>query len=697
MKQKVTVILLFLINNSFSQNRTTEDIIKTTQLQEVEIKNKKKAIVQKADRTIYNFSNQAYLNSGTLMEGLKKIPGLIISDVAGLMYQGKQLEVYIDGRPTNMYSDELNSYLESLPANSVEKVEIITQPGAEFPATSGGAIINIITSKYTKKYISINYSNGYSYTNYDKSRHRFNNSILLNAKNNLFGWQIQLGQSYIEGYQKTKFNTENILLSENYYDKKNRFYFLKTGIKFDIKKDRLLINYDASTNNNASNIDALGYNFVTNDKSKTKRLRNDLILVYQKRFEDASKKIDFSFNFNNNVNDFNLNNRNNYFSILENNSNQKYYQFKTDYSQEIKFFDKTKISVGVFADQLNFKTKSVDITNLEYTRKTFGTYTEVQTTYQSFDFILGTRLEEYQIKGNTETNSLIPFIQTRFFPNASIQYNILPEVFVNVNYNKKINLPNTSLLNPNNTIYQNPNVVFYGNPNLNPTIFNNFEFKVSALEYFFIKYSFSNADNQVINRMVENTNGVASISENIPKVAIHDYNFGLPIPYMIFTKGINETLKMDFNPDEINFLNLYVEYQKYIIEGLDSRGFWSFNLMSQIILPKKINFTVNYNTSTIGGNYYYFVYKKPFEEQVDLTLSKKLFSNNLSISIYVNDIFNTTIQDFDSLGTFIKYQNKYDSRRIGFSINYKIPSRNRSTKEDNILIYGKKEDKIIDK
>lgn len=64
------------------------------------------------------------------------------------------------------------------------------------------------------------------------------------------------------------------------------------------------------------------------------------------------------------------------------------------------------------------------------------------------------------IDGNTDTDELIPFNQTRFFPNASIQYNIIPQVFVNANYNKKISLPNTSALNPNNTNYQNPNVSF---------------------------------------------------------------------------------------------------------------------------------------------------------------------------------------------------------------------------------------------
>ena len=697
MKKLITIITIFFINSLYAQNTTPKDTIKTTQLDEVIVSNKKKAIEQKADRTIYNFSDQAYLNSGSLMEGLKKISGLIISDVAGINYQGKQLEVYMDGRPTNMYSDELNSYLESLPANSIEKIEIITQPGAEFPATSGGAILNIVTSKTTKKYLSATYSNGFSTTNYDKNRNRFNNSVLLNAKNNLFGWQIQLGQSYIEGYQKTMFNTEEVLLSENYFDKTNRFYFLKTGVKFDIKKDRLLVNYDVSTNDNSQNIKADGLGFSSNDNSKTKRYRNDLILVYQKRFTNTSKKLDFSFNLNNNNNNFNLNNQVSNLSILQNKSTQNFYQFKTDYSQELNFFDKSKFSIGLLADKLTFITKSDEIVNLDYFRETFAGYTELQSTYKSFDFILGGRLESYKIDGNTDTNKLTPFNQVRFFPNASIKYNVVPEVFINVNYNKKISLPNTSSLNPNNTNYQNQNITYFGNPNLNPTIFNNFEIKASALEYVFIGYSLTNADNQITNRLLETTNGVASISENIPKISIQNFNFGLPIPYMIFTKGISETLKMDFNPDEINFLNIYAEYQKYKIDGLNSNGFWSFNLMSQIILPKKINFTVNYNTSTTGGNYYYFINRKPFEEQVDVTFSKKFLSNNLSISVYANDIFNTNIQQLDAVGTNITYQNKYDSRRIGFSLNYKFPSKNKIAKEENILIENQKEDKQLDK
>ena len=305
---------------------------------------------------------------------------------------------------------------------------------------------------------------------------------------------------------------------------------------------------------------------------------------------------------------------------------------------------------------------------------------------------MGGRLESYSITGNTDSDELIPFKQTRFFPNATLQYNIIPQVFVNANYNKKISLPNTSALNPNNTSYQNPNVSIFGNPNLEPTIFDNYEVKISAFEYFFVSYSRSDANNQVMNRIIADGSGAASISENIPQITIHNFNFGLPIPYMLFTKGLKETLKFDFNPDEINFLYLYVGHQKHILPDVESKGLWFFNAMSQIVLPSKIKFTANYNTSSTGGNYYYFENRVPFSHQFDVTFAKKFLDNNLSVSLYCNDIFNTNEQGFNALGTNLIYESKNDSRRIGLSLNYKIPTKNKLAKEEGIILNNDKKD-----
>lgn len=690
------VPLLFCIVEARSQNSIKNDTIKTTQLEEVVLVAKKKAIVQKADRTIFDFSEQAHLNSGSLMDGLKKLPGLIISDVAGALYQGKQLEVYLDGRPLNIYSNELNSYLEGMPANAVERVEVITQPGAEFPATAGGAIINIITSKNAKRYLSATYSNGYSFTNYNGARHRFNNSILLSAKNNLFGWQFQAGQNYSETLQTTEFYTPSVLLSGNISNRINRTYFIKSGLKFDLGTDRLLLNYDFTAGLNGRLVEAVGYNFANVDRSDTDVDRHDVMITYQKRFTDPAKKWDFRLNYNRNNNNFDLRAVPSGAVSLLNDSDQAFYQFQTDYSQQLKFLTDTKWSSGILTDKLDFATSSFGTENLKYQRTTLAAYTEFQTKYKNFEFIFGGRLESYQIDGKTDTNDLTPFDLTHFFPNASIQYNLMPQVFLNTNYSKKISLPNTSSLNPNNTSYQNPNVDFAGNPDLQPTIFDNYEVRVSAFEYFFIGYSISDAKNKVVDRIISTSTGAASVSQNVPKFKIRNVNLGLPIPYMLFSKGLKETLKFNFNPDDINFMYIYVGNQKHHLEEIDSKSFWVYNIMSQILLPSKIKFTVNYNGTSTGGNYQYYAIREELSESLDITFSKKFLSDNLSISIFANDVFNTSKQGLDAIGTNLSYDSKYDSRRIGFSLNYKIPTKNKLAKEHvDILNEDLKNDDIL--
>ena len=687
---KKIIVLQVLFFGTIFQVTAQETAKKAEELKEVTITKTKKAVEQRADRTIFDFANQPSLSSGSVLEGLKKLPGLIASDIAGMMYQGKQLDVYMDGRPLNISSNELNGFLEGMPANAIDKIEIITQPGAEFPATSGGAILNIITNKNAKNFLSATYTNSTNVTNYDRLRWRVNNSVLLNAKNKYFGWQLNMGQNYRESAMWSSFVNDVIggtrLLSATDSDRTNRTNFVKSAVTFDLKKDRLLLNYDVNYNNNGSDTQSNGPGFSTQDASNSKGWRQDAVATYQKRFDDKTKKLDFKFNFNRNQNDFVLNSLGNSMPILDNSSNQKFYNFKFDYSQPIAFSDEGKISFGSLHEGLTFETQNRGVTNLDYERKTTAGYFELQTKFKSMSFILGGRAEDYSISGKANNTDLTPFKQFRFFPNASAQYNFNKSVFFNVNYNKKITLPSTSALNPNNTNYQNPNISNQGNPNLQPTIYDNYEVKLSAYDYAFIGYSVSSAKNQVIQRVNLNSNVVNNTNENIPELKVHNFNIGMPIPYMLFTKGLAETMKMNVNPDEMNFLFVYAAYQLHQIPSIETKGFWVYNLMSQLVLPSKIKFVTNFSYITAKGNYYYFIANKPFNNTVDLSLSKKFLKDQLSISINADDIFNSNRFVFNSYNTSLLLSNKMDSRRFGFSINYKIPTKNKLARETPILL-----------
>lgn len=725
---KKTIFALSVLGSVmiFSQEKSSPQI-KEKQIEGVVINKTKKAVEQKADRTIFDFSEQPHLNNGTLMEGVKKLPGLIVSDVAGMMYQGKQLDVFMDGRPLGIGGNQLTAFLEGMPANSVEKVEVITQPGAEFPATSGGAIINIITNKNAKKYLSATYTGRYAFSDYDKFRSRVNNSILLNAKNKYFGWQLNVGQNYRENYQQSEIDD----ITGTFSDRNQRGYFVKTALTFDVGNDRLLANYDWNYNNNDAKTTSFGFqgaeistiptliDYTTNDLGKTLNTRHEASLTYQKKFEDSSKKLDFQLSFNQYLSEYNQYGSK-YFqnlvqtSSFDTNSKQNTLQFKVDYSQPIKILEDGKISMGGLYENVNFDTQSHSVTNLDYQRQTTGIYTEAQTKFKKFDFIVGARAENYDIGGkvldydtNLLTKELTQFNKFKVFPNASIQYNFMKQIYLALNYNKKIQLPSISSLNPNNTNYQNANIGFGGNPFLQPTIYNNFEVKISAFDYAFIGYNVSFAENQSVqiadknyffpNQPVVNGReayGVRNGFVNISSMKIHNFNVGMPIPFMIFNTSIKEMMKFNFNPDKINFMYVYAGYQVHELPDVKNNGFWIFNIMTQVILPKEIKLIANYSTMT-KGNWYYYSMEKPWMNSIDLTASKKFMNERLTVSVFANDIFRMNRNAVTSLynNSNIFLGNRFDGQNFGVSINYKIPTKNKLAKEDpNILNTTKKED-----
>lgn len=706
-KVPLVVAALFFSQTALAQQDKNSGT-KEKDIEGVVIVKTKKAVEQKADRTIFDFSEQEHLNTGSAMEGIKKLPGLIATDVAGMMYQGKLLDVYLNGRPLNISSNELTSFLEGMPANSIEKIEVITQPGAEFPASSGGAIMNIVTNKNALKYLSATYSGNYSFTNEDKFRSRTSHSLSLNARNKYFGWQLRVGQNYRES--KLFSNQDYLAFTDT--DRIGRGAFAKVGLTFDLGMDKLLVNYDVYQNNNdnqtlSSGSFALPGNIINEftalDAAKTNSLRQEGVLTYQKRFDDKNRKLDFQAGYTRSNNDFYQDNIYNQSTaggfqtlgrLLDNSSLMQVSNLKVDYSQPLRLLDEGKISFGGLYEYQQFNTSSKGITNLEYERNTAASYLELQAKLNKFDFTLGTRAENYDISGITrftdnegmlQQSALIPFNKFRFFPNASVQYNFMNQVYLAFNYNKKITLPSISALNPNNNTFAGPNSTVSGNPYLQPTIYDNFEVKVSAFDYAFIGYNVSQIDNQVAQSLSREGDVIKSEQVNIPDMRIHNFNIGMPIPFMIFNTPLSEIMKVNFNPDKINFVFVYAGYIKHEILGRDSKGLKVLNLMAQVILPYQVKMTANYNLLSKKAGFYYFESERPFNERFDLTFSRKFLNDKLTLSVFGNDLFNTQATQLHSTpvtGNSVFLYSKSDTRTFGLSVNYKIPTRNKLAKED---------------
>jgi hypothetical protein len=226
-------------------------------------------------------------------------------------------------------------------------------------------------------------------------------------------------------------------------------------------------------------------------------------------------------------------------------------------------------------------------------------------------------------------------------------------------------------------------------------------------DYAFLSYSLSIANDQNVqiaekdyffaNQPVVNGREVFRVKNgfiNIDQMKIHNFSAGIPVPFMLFTKGLKETMSFNFNPDKINFMYIYAGYQLHEIPDFQSKGFWIFNIMTQFILPSNIKLVANYSNMT-KGNYYYYYMEKPWMNSFDLTASKKFMDERLTVSLFANDIFRTNV---NAVTTKYKNANIYlgnnsDSQNFGISITYKIPTKNKLAKvAPNLLDQDKKED-----
>lgn len=112
-------------------------------LREFEVTGEKRTSVMQVDRRVYNVDKDLTTQGSTAVEVMKNIPGLSVDVDGNVQMRGTSPQILIDGRPTSMT-------LDMIPAEDIERVELITNPSAAFDASTTGGILNVVLKKSTK-------------------------------------------------------------------------------------------------------------------------------------------------------------------------------------------------------------------------------------------------------------------------------------------------------------------------------------------------------------------------------------------------------------------------------------------------------------------------------------------------------------------------------------------------------------------
>ena len=508
----------------------------TEKLAEVEVKAKKPLIERQMDKLVVNVSASPLAAGSNGNDILRRAPGVRIDKDGNITVNGKSVEIWIDGKPSYLSGQQLKAMLDGTDGNTIEKIEIISNPSAKYDASGQGGIINIKTKRNMMKGLNGTLSAAYGGMYFSDVRRWLNmDMVSLNLnyrgeKTYTFGQLTQVfAQNDIdfETYRKTP-TLENYSYSG--YAMDFQYYMLKVGndwyidsvntFGFILQVPYMRVNQKIVDGRNfaytVEGTDTVSKS-VSNTGAQIRSPQHTANLNYTHTFSEALEReltVNVDYNrYNNKTANTQLTNYDElipYSLGLNINSKQviDIYSAKLDF--QTKFWKTGMIECGVkyglSSTNNHMTTDSIfDDIPLSQTRQDFRYDEHVAAAYISvgkqfgehWSVKLGVRGEYTYSLGNwLSADSVTRRSYFNPFPTAYIGYTTKPlgklqqPIAVSASYTRRIKRPNYWMLNPFRT-YVDAYSYQEGNTELTPEFNNDVELHFSWTQYLNVTFNFA--------------------------------------------------------------------------------------------------------------------------------------------------------------------------------------------------------------
>ena len=506
----------------------------TERLAEVEVKAKKPLIERQMDKLVVNVSASPLSAGSNGNDILRRAPGVRIDKDGNITVNGKSVEVYVDGKPSYLSGQQLKAMLDGTDGNTIEKIEIISNPSAKYDASGSGGIINIKTKRNMMQGLNGMLSAGYGGMYFGDIKRWLNmDMVSLNLnyrgeKTYTFG---QLTQVYAENdvdfttYRKTP-TTEG--LSKSGYDIGFQYYMVKVGNDWYIDKKNTLgfilqVPYmKMNQNSSPTRNEAWTYDVATGDtarsitrtKTQYKAPQHTANLNYTHIFDEELDReltvnVDYNRYNNQSMNMQKTNYMGDKLQQLDINSKQvaDIYSAKLDF--QTKFWGTGLLECGVkyalsSTDNQMTTDSTVNETLISSTPSNFLYQEHVAAAYISagkqfgehWSVKLGLRGEYTFSHGDWKSaDSVTNRSYFDPFPTAFIGYTSSPlgkigqPIAVSASYTRRIKRPNYWMLNPFRQ-YTDAYSYSEGNTELKPEYNNDVEINFSWTQYLNMTFNF---------------------------------------------------------------------------------------------------------------------------------------------------------------------------------------------------------------
>ncbi len=673
-----------------------------SQLNEVVIRAEKSSVEIKLDKKVYNVGQDMMVKGGTVSDVLDNVPSVSVDTEGNVSLRGSDnVRILIDGRPS--YAVNVAEALRQLPADAIDKVEVITNPSARYDAEGGSGIINIILKKGKNQgfngtlIASTGIPENYGLTanvNYKTEKLNYFTTAGYNHRTNEGS-----GKTNSE-YFNSDGSTRNFLDENRDTERTNDGFNGRAGIEWTVAPNMFwtnAINYEKYNGNSNDLITYNNYDASHLFTGSTYRLNSgdngSRNVSYSsnliKKFNDKGHNLTVDASISRSTDDSQsfISGTQNYNST-SNDQLQKQAQVKADYVLPIgegsQFEAGYKGSFGDLNNEYAVLDNNGDrldnLSNtLEYKENINALYTQYGFKKNKFSYLFGLRWEDTNIQVNLlDNNNFNSKKYNNLFPSAFISYEISDQSNITTSYSKRLTRPRGRFMNPAVNYSSNINI-FQGNPDLDPSLTNKFDigyikrwdkltFNTSAyLEDTKDVFSF------VRSPTGQEENGIPVILSrpiNLGKEQKFGFEFTLNYnPFKIWRVNSN----LNFYSVQTTGENTYTDANDIlVIQNLDNKATtWFARINSKLTLPYKIDWQLN---ATYNGAQKTAQGKNLGQFGMNTAFSKDVLKDKATIAFNVSDIFNSRMM---RSYTYLENQTSYNEmqwrkRQFNLSFTYRF-------------------------
>ena len=677
-----------LDNQRLTQSQDLGEIrmaISAQELEAVEVVAERTTVEVRLDKKIYNIGKDITTSGGTVTDALNNVPSVAVDVEGNISLRGNDnVRILINGRPSALAGFGSTDALQQLPADAIEKVEVITSPSARYDAEGTAGILNIILKR--EKTLGFNGSIN-SFLGYPTTSGITSNVNLRSDKVNIFNTTgIRYRNSPGNGFFDNTYTSGSFdrIIEDRDIDRKDQGFNTNIGMEYFINdRSSLTGSFFWRFSKDEDVTENLTERFVGEEvESRTFREQEEteddnsyqVSLNYRNKFDDEGHLLtaDMQYSKDRENQDAVIEERITFptddLLALENvtvREDQSEWLIQADY---VRPMEDAQFEAG-FRSNLeetitDYRLDSLDqasgefvvnraLTNIfTYNENVHAAYTQYGNKLGKFSFLTGLRLEYTQLKGEVETEYDIEELEELLgqdvdlnfdkrylglFPTVNVIYELSENENVSLGYNRRINRPRGWFINPFPSRSSRTNI-FQGNPDLDPAFSNAFDLgylkRWSSLTLTSSVYY--QRETGSFQRIQEPT-GITTpdgieIIRTIPINLSTNQRYGAEAGILY-----NPTRWLRIN-SSFNFFRFVTEGEFNDVDYGAENNSWFGRFSSKVTLPGKIDWQTNMFYRGPSNNAQ-TEFKGIFS--MNLAFSKDIMNDNGTILLNVQDVFNS--------------------------------------------------------